>query len=232
MSLIERAVGRLTGGEDAPPSPPPADQQAGGQPPKPSTIEAFVERAAQQAGGDVPPPAVALHPASYNAPGSLRPAVHVALEPMRSRGFVMPDGEQSRIAQEFRVIKRPLIANAFGKGATPVKNGKRVMVTSAFPGEGKSFVAINLALSIAAGLIKAIVVMVATPFVAPFIGLNNPRAAVIFGGLMGTSSGVADGLAATDPKLVPYGCLTAAFYTALGCLLGPSLIYFVMRAVF
>ena len=150
MSLIERAVGRLTGGEDAPPSPPPADQQAGGQPPKPSTIEAFVERAAQQAGGDVPPPAVALHPASYNAPGSLRPAVHVALEPMRSRGFVMPDGEQSRIAQEFRVIKRPLIANAFGKGATPVKNGKRVMVTSAFPGEGKSFVAINLALSIAA----------------------------------------------------------------------------------
>ena len=89
-----------------------------------------------------------------------------------------------------------------------------------------------MALSIAAGLIKAIVVMVATPFVAPFIGLNNPRAAVIFGGLMGTSSGVAGGLAATDPKLVPYGCLTAAFYTALGCLLGPSLIYFVMRGMF
>ena len=89
-----------------------------------------------------------------------------------------------------------------------------------------------MALSIAAGLIKAIVVMVATPFVAPFIGLNNPRTAVIFGGLMGTSSGVAGGLAATDPKLVPYGCLTAAFYTALGCLLGPSLIYFVMRGLF
>ncbi|WP_201487708.1 malonate transporter subunit MadM [Pseudomonas sp. OF001] len=89
-----------------------------------------------------------------------------------------------------------------------------------------------MALSIAAGLIKAIVVMVATPFVAPFIGLNNPRAAVIFGGLMGTSSGVAGGLAATDPKLVPYGCLTAAFYTALGCLLGPSLIYFLMRGLF
>ncbi|MNE18793.1 Malonate/sodium symporter MadM subunit [compost metagenome] len=88
-----------------------------------------------------------------------------------------------------------------------------------------------MALSIAAGLIKAIVVMVATPFVAPYIGLNNPRAAVIFGGLMGTSSGVAGGLAATDPKLVPYGCLTAAFYTALGCLLGPSLLYFIMRGL-
>ena len=68
-----------------------------------------------------------------------------------------------------------------------------------------------MALSIAAGLVKAILVMVATPFVAPLIGLNNPRTAVIFGGLMGTSSGVAGGLAATDPKLVPYGCLTAAF---------------------
>lgn len=88
-----------------------------------------------------------------------------------------------------------------------------------------------MALSIAAGLIKAIVVMVATPFVAPFIGLNNPRSAVIFGGLIGTSSGVAGGLAATDPKLVPYGCLTAAFYTALGCLLGPSLLYFMASAV-
>ena len=72
--------------------------------------------------------------------------------------------------------------------------------------------------------------MVATPFVAPYIGLNNPRSAVIFGGLIGTSSGVAGGLAATDPKLVPYGCLTAAFYTALGCLLGPSLLFRHARA--
>lgn len=88
-----------------------------------------------------------------------------------------------------------------------------------------------MALSIAAGLVKAILVMVVTPFVAPLIGLNNPRTAVIFGGLMGTSSGVAGGLAATDPKLVPYGCLTAAFYTALGCLLGPSLLFFIMRGL-
>jgi malonate transporter MadM subunit len=73
--------------------------------------------------------------------------------------------------------------------------------------------------------------MIATPFFAPMIGLNNPRAAVIFGGLIGTSSGVAGGLAATDAKLVPYGCLTAAFYTALGCLLGPSLLFFIMRGL-
>lgn len=88
-----------------------------------------------------------------------------------------------------------------------------------------------IALSIAAGLVKSILVMVVTPFVAPYIGLNSPRTAVIFGGLMGTSSGVAAGLAATNPKLVPYGCLTAAFYTALGCLLGPSILYFSVVAV-
>jgi malonate transporter MadM subunit len=88
-----------------------------------------------------------------------------------------------------------------------------------------------LALSIAAGLVKAILVMILTPLVAPYIGLNNPRSAMIFGGIMGTSSGVAAGLAATDPRLVPYGAMTAAFYTALGCLLGPSVLYFLTRAV-
>ena len=89
-----------------------------------------------------------------------------------------------------------------------------------------------MALSIAAGLVKSMLVMAVTPFVAPHIGLNNPRSALVYGGLMGTTSGVAGGLAATDPKLVPYGAMTATFYTGLGCLLGPSVIYFVVRAVF
>jgi len=88
-----------------------------------------------------------------------------------------------------------------------------------------------IALSVAAGLVKAILVMVGTPFVARFIGLNNPRSALIFGGLMGTTSGVAGGLAATDPKLVPYGAMTATFYTGLGCLLGPSVMYFLIRLI-
>ena len=70
------------------------------------------------------------------------------------------------------------------------------------------------------------------PFVAKTIGLDNPRSAMIFGGLMGTTSGVAGGLAATDPKLVPYGAMTATFYTGLGCLLGPSVFFFAIRAMF
>ena len=82
-----------------------------------------------------------------------------------------------------------------------------------------------VALSVAAGLVKAILVMVATPLVAKRIGLDNPQSALIYGGLMGTTSGVAAGLAATDPKLVPYGAMTATFYTGVGCLLAPSLLY-------
>ncbi|MCP5145283.1 MAG: malonate transporter subunit MadM [Gammaproteobacteria bacterium] len=88
-----------------------------------------------------------------------------------------------------------------------------------------------IALSVAAGLVKSILVMVGTPLVARRIGLDNPRSAMVYGGLMGTTSGVAAGLAATDPKLVPYGAMTATFYTGLGCLLAPSVLFFAVRAL-
>lgn len=89
-----------------------------------------------------------------------------------------------------------------------------------------------IALSIAAGVIKSILVMIATPLVAPFIGLNNPSAAVVFGGAMGTTSGVAAGLAATDPKLVPYGAMVATFYTGFGCLVAPSILFLTIKPFF
>ena len=82
-----------------------------------------------------------------------------------------------------------------------------------------------IAISIAAGVIKTIFVTVITPIVAKRIGLDNPGTAMIFGGMIGTTSGVAAGLAATDPKLVPYGALTATFYTGIGVLLCPSVFY-------
>ncbi|MBL7850535.1 MAG: malonate transporter subunit MadM [Cyclobacteriaceae bacterium] len=86
-----------------------------------------------------------------------------------------------------------------------------------------------IALSIAAGVIKSIAVTIVTPWVAHRIGLDNPQSAMVFGGLIGTTSGVAAGLAATDPKLVPYGAITATFYTGLGCLLCPSVLYLVLQ---
>ena len=89
-----------------------------------------------------------------------------------------------------------------------------------------------VALSVAAGLTKSVLVMVGTPLVASRIGLDNPQSALIYGGLMGTTSGVAGGLAATDPKLVPYGAMTATFYTGVGCLLAPSVLYLIVRAIY
>jgi malonate transporter MadM subunit len=86
-----------------------------------------------------------------------------------------------------------------------------------------------IALSIAAGVIKSIAVTIGTPWVAKFIGLNNPQTAMVYGGLIGTTSGVAAGLAATDPRLVPYGAITATFYTGLGCLLCPSVFYLLVQ---
>ena len=59
--------------------------------------------------------------------------------------------------------------------------------------------------------------MILTPFVAKFVGLDNPQSAMIYGGLMGTTSGTAAGMAAVDPKLVPYAAMTATFYTGSGC---------------
>ena len=89
-----------------------------------------------------------------------------------------------------------------------------------------------ITLSVAAGLVKSILVMIGTPLVARHIGLDNPQSAMVFGGLMGTTSGVAAGLAATDPKLVPYGAMTATFYTGVGCLLGPSILFFIVSSIF
>lgn len=89
-----------------------------------------------------------------------------------------------------------------------------------------------IALSIAAGVIKAIFVAIGVPLIAKRIGLDNPHTAMVFGGMIGTNTGVMASLATIDPKLVPYGALTATFYTGLGCLLCPSVLYLLMRMLF
>jgi malonate transporter MadM subunit len=118
----------------------------------------------------------------------------------------------------------PVSVSTIGAGAATYIVGP---VTGTALGAGSEVIA----LSIAAGLTKAVLVMVGTPFVAGRIGLDNPHTAMIYGGLMGTTSGVAGGLAATDPRLVPYGAMTATFYTGVGCLLAPSALYLLVRAL-
>lgn len=126
------------------------------------------------------------------------------------------------------------VAEAFGYrdavSITTIGGGAATFVVGPVVGSALGASPEVVALSVAAGLVKTILIMILTPFVAKYVGLDNPRSALIFGGLMGSTSGVAGGLAATDPKLVPYGAMTAIFYSGLACLLGPSLMYLVIRS--
>ena len=151
LSSIERLMAR--GPEGQPPAP---KWPAGSSPAGASTVAAPTVSTPATSAPAVSAPTAA--PAVPEADPAAAPVwtpqsdslLHIRLDALRRRGFVVPDSKTNLTGEEFRVIKRPLIANAFGLSAAPVKNGKRVMVTSAFPGEGKSFCAINLALSIAA----------------------------------------------------------------------------------
>ena len=115
---------------------------------------------------------------------------------------------------------------------TTIGAGAVTYIVGPVTGEAIGASSAVITLSVAAGLVKAILVMIGTPMVAKSIGLNNPQSAMVYGGLMGTTSGVAAGLAATDPRLVPYGAMTATFYTGVGCLLGPSVLFFITSAIF
>ncbi len=99
----------------------------------------------------------------------------INLARLHRMGVVSPDAEKSQIAEEFRIIKRPLIANAFGQGAARVKNGNMIMITSSLPGEGKSFCAINLAISMAMEMDRTVLLIdadVAKPRVPEYLGIH------------------------------------------------------------
>ncbi len=128
-----------------------------------------------------------------------------------------------------------VVAYAFGfhdaKDVATIAAGTLTFVVGPVTGEALGVSETVIAISTAAGLIKSIAVMLSTPIVAKKIGLTTPQAAMIYGGLIGTTSGTSAGLAATDPKLVPYGAMTATFYTGLGCLLCPSVLYALTKLI-
>jgi len=128
------------------------------------------------------------------------------------------------------------LAVAFGytdpKSITTIGAGACTFIVGPITGAAIGADSSIIAISIASGVFKSILVTIGTPAIAKKIGLDNPQSAMAFGGLMGTTSGVAAGLAATDPKLVPYGAMTATFYTGLGCLLCPSLLYYIVSSIF
>ncbi|HXE26908.1 MAG TPA: AAA family ATPase [Stellaceae bacterium] len=70
---------------------------------------------------------------------------------LRQHGIALPSAGRSRIAEEFRIVKRQIVAKFLDEvdGDPEAARNRVIMVTSAKPGEGKTFAAINLALSIA-----------------------------------------------------------------------------------
>jgi receptor protein-tyrosine kinase len=100
--------------------------------------------------------------------------IEIDLARLAAAGYVTPTSPRSRLADEMRVIKRPLLSNAQGKSAAPVRAANLIMVTSAMPGEGKTFMAINLAVSIAMELDTTVLLVdadVARPAVPERLGV-------------------------------------------------------------
>jgi exopolysaccharide/PEP-CTERM locus tyrosine autokinase len=76
--------------------------------------------------------------------------ITIDLDRLERLGCIRSEGgKKTELVEQFQIIKRPLIQKALATGGGAIRNGNAIMVTSAKPGEGKSFVAINLALSIA-----------------------------------------------------------------------------------
>jgi protein-tyrosine kinase len=89
-------------------------------------------------------------------------------------GMVTHDGGRIAVAEDFRNIKRPLLRNARGAEGNTIKHGNLIIVTSALPGEGKTYCAVNLALSIAMEMDMTVLLVdadVARPSVLKVLGL-------------------------------------------------------------
>ena len=75
--------------------------------------------------------------------------VQIDLKRLRKAHIALVDDDNPRLYEELRMIKRRLLVNAAGLGDSPIEKGNLIMVTSSVPDEGKTFIASNLALSIA-----------------------------------------------------------------------------------
>lgn len=166
MSIIEQAAKRLDelrrAGIEIPVSP------------------AVPLRAAGRAGAAPVVEAPAPAPASVerDEPARRSREVRIDLARLAAQGYVTPDTPRTQLADEFRVIKRPLLSNAVGRAAAPIERGNLIMITSAMPGEGKTFTAINLAISIAMELDHTALLVdadVARPAVLARLGLPDSK---------------------------------------------------------
>ena len=148
MSSIEKAVERLRGIQGT--------GQSMGRPEAPTTpVETTIrqspddKRSTGSGNGSSRRPSVDPGVGSGTESGVAKVTCHIDLERLERQGFVTPMTNRRASVKELQLLKRPLLKNAFGQGAAVVEKGNLVMMTSALPGEGKTFLALNLAMSIA-----------------------------------------------------------------------------------
>jgi protein-tyrosine kinase len=201
MSIIEQATKRLEelrrGGVDVPWSAaglsedrfnqllghPPAAGDAGASavalPAAPSAALPLPAAAMQRAAGgarETPTPASPTRLARAAPARSAAPSVEIDLARLAREGYLAPDQVRSDLALEFRHIKRPLLANAADR--LEGSRNSLIMVTSALPGEGKTFCAVNLAMSMAMEVDTSVLLVdadVIRPTVLDRLGLQSAR---------------------------------------------------------
>jgi protein-tyrosine kinase len=101
---------------------------------------------------------------------------------LNESGMLTPDNLKGRLPDEYRAIKRPLLKNAFGEGVVEIPHGNLLMVTSSLPGEGKTFTAINLAISMAAEMDRTVLLVeadVPKPAICKYCGIPEPRQGLV-----------------------------------------------------
>ena len=167
-SLIEQAVLRLEqlrrAGASVPDARPVQRLPGGGRAAAPAVPMAEANAADQQGAIE----------RSATAPAIESRRVELDFAALAAAGILVPSAPRGLLGDQFRVIKRPLIRNAVGKGAAKLANGNLIMITSALAGEGKSFTAVNLAMSIATELDHTVMLVdadVARPSVSRMLGL-------------------------------------------------------------
>lgn len=171
-------------------SPAPAPQPV----PQPAPIETFAPTPAEAAAAALASGTASAH-ASAHAPAAATAAsqaratrgaapkpnarkVDLDLARMREAGMVTAASGRTSLLEDFRVIKRPLLKRAFSESSAPGRPNNLIMVTSSLPGEGKTYCAINLAMSIAMELDHTVLLVdadVARPSVLRTLGLPAQR---------------------------------------------------------
>jgi exopolysaccharide/PEP-CTERM locus tyrosine autokinase len=109
-------------------------------------------------------------------PGVPRREIKIDAVALRAAGVLPPDAQERVVGNQFRHIKRPLLAGALGRGGPIVPNGRLIMVGSALQGDGKTFSCLNLACSLALEHDVSVLLVdadVARPQLSRLLGLDN-----------------------------------------------------------